>query len=255
MSEQLTIGEFRVFRDHLQEACGLYFAEDKYSWVARVVAARISELGIGCFSEYQRILTSSAGSRDELATLAVLLTVGETCFFRNRDHWRALAECVLPWILQRNAGTGHRRIRIWSAGCSTGEEAYTAGIVVSRSIPDLARWSIEIIATDRSPAAIAAAERAVYTEHSFRGVPADIKAEYFEKVDAGRYRPRADIRDMVRFQEMNLLDRTAMDRMCDVDVIFCRNVLIYFEAPDVERAMASFHRSLRSAWLPVPGSR
>ncbi len=246
MSERLNITEFRIFRDHLREACGLCFADDKCPRVAKVIGSRMSELGIGCFSEYQRMLTSSPGSRDELATLAALLTVGETHFFRNEDHWRALAECVLPWIRERNAATGQHRIRIWSAGCSTGEEAYTASIVLSRSLPDLARWSIEITGTDLSPAAIATAKRAVYTEHSFRGVPPEIKKEYFDPVEAGRYSPRADIRDMVRFQEMNLLDTTAMTQMCDVDVIFCRNVLIYFDASSSQRVMAHFHRSLRS---------
>ena len=246
MSERLNITEFRIFRDDLREACGLHFADDKYLRVAKVIGLRMSELGIGCFSEYQRVLTSSPGSKDELATLAALLTVGETHFFRNKDHWRAFAECVLPWILERNAATSQRRIRIWSAGCSTGEEAYTVGIVLSRSLPDLARWSVEIIGTDISPVAIAAAKRAVFTEHSFRGVPPEIKKEYFDPVEAGRYRPRADIRDMVRFQEMNLLDTTAMTQMCDVDVVFCRNVLIYFDASGSQRVMAHFHRSLRS---------
>ena len=144
-----------------------------------------------------------------------------------------------------NEAAGQRRIRMWSAGCSTGEEAYTMAILLSRSLPDRPCWSIEILGTDISPAAIATAGRAVYTENSFRGVPPDVKTQCFEHVDTGRYRPRADLRKMVRFQELNLLDASAMERMRNFDVIFCRNVLIYFDASAAQRVVAHFHDSLR----------
>ncbi len=245
MSERMNTAEFRMLRDFLRETCGLYFSDDKCGRAANIISSRMSEIGIESCSEYQRVLTSSPRCRTELAALADVLTVGETHFLRNKDHWRAFAECVVPWILERNAATGQHRLRIWSAGCSTGEEAYTAGIVLRQSLPNLARWSVEIIGTDLSPAAIAAARRAVYTENAFRGVPEEIREEYFDPVEEGRYRPRADIRDMVSFRELNLLDPQATDSMRDVDVVFCRNVLIYFDATGVERVMTHLHRSLR----------
>ncbi|MFQ5428721.1 MAG: CheR family methyltransferase [Phycisphaerae bacterium] len=245
MSKPLSITEFHVFRDYLRRTCGLYFTDDKYDRVAGTVGARMSELGMSAFSEYYDILASSPRSRDELSTLAARLTVGETHFFRNKQHWRAFSDCVLPWIVERNAENRRKCTRIWSAGCSTGEEAYTIAMVLRRSLPDSARWAVEIIATDLSPAAIAAAERALYTQNAFRGVSPGIKREYFEPADGGRWRLRADIRGMVRFREMNLLDEAATAQIGDVDVIFCRNVLIYFDAAGVRRVLSHFHRSLR----------
>ncbi len=246
MSERLTLSEFSLFRDHLRHSCGLNFTDDRFARVAKIVESRMSDLGVEGFVDYQRMLNWSRPIRGELATLADLLTVGETHFFRNRDHWRAFSEVVLPTITERNLTTRQYSIRIWSAGCSTGEEPYTAAIVLSRSLPNLARWSIEIIGTDLSPTAIANAKKAVYTENSFRGVPQDIKRDYFESMGSGLYRPRPAICDMVRFQEMNLLDTAAAAQLCDVDVIFCRNVLIYFDSSGIQAVLSHLHRSLRA---------
>jgi chemotaxis protein methyltransferase CheR len=242
--ERLNIAEFRVLSEYVQEVCGLRFADDKYAQVAEVIVARMSEWGFRCFSDYLRMLRSSPGGKDELTHLATLLTVGETYFFRNKEHWRAFEEFALPWLVQRSTATGRRQIRIWSAGCSTGEEAYTAGIVLRRSLPDLARWSVEIIGTDISLVAIAAARKAVYTQNSFRGVPPEVRRQYFEQVGGGRYRLSADVREMACFRKLNLLDGADMRRMREVDVIFCRNVLIYFNATSAGTVLAHFHRSL-----------
>ena len=242
--EPLGIAEFRVVREYLCGTCGLWFADDKCARVAEAVGSRMSTLGVRSFSQYHHMLTASPGGSDELASLAALVTVGETHFFRNKDQWLALEQCVLPWILEEKARAGRQRLRICSAGCSTGEEAYTVSIVLRECLTELAQWSIEIIGTDISPVAIAAARRAIYTENSFREVPQGIRERYFEPVDAGRCRPRADIRQMVRFQELNLLDARAVAEMRDVDIILCRNVLIYFDGPAVEAVLAHFHQSL-----------
>jgi len=205
----------------------------------------MSELGVQSFDEYQRLVTSPSSSGDELSALATKLTVGETYFFRNKDHWQAFEQCVVPWLVELNAATGRRRVRIWSAGCSTGEEPYTMAIVLGRSLPDPASWSIEIVGTDISPTAIARANKAVYTENSFRGVSPEVRSQYFESAGRDRYRLRGDIRNMVRFQQLNLLDAIAMARMRDFDVVFCRNVLIYFEPSAIQNVLTHFHRSLR----------
>ncbi|MCP4592019.1 MAG: hypothetical protein GY842_14890 [bacterium] len=245
MSTSLDITEFRVVREYLREACGLYFSNDKYAQVAAVVGTRMSELGIGGFEDYERLLSSSHGVRKELLTLAALLTTGETYFFRNKDHWRAFEECVLPWVVERAAPAAKPCLRIWSAGCSTGEEAYTVGMVLKKNLPDLKRWSIEILGTDINPVAVAAAERGIYTRNSFRGVPAEVKERYFEPVEGGCYRLCADIRDMVRFRKLNLLDAASVAQVRDVDVVFCRNVLIYFDASGISTVIKHLHRSLR----------
>ena len=245
MHEELNIAEFRAIGNRLRGICGLHFADDKFPRIAKIIGTRMSELSIQRYSDYEHMLAASPDDTGELTVLAALLTIGETHFLRNRQHWLAFEECVLPWIIERSEATGQRRIRIWSAGCSTGEEAYTIALSLHRSLADLASWSIEITGTDLNPAAIAGARESVYTEHSFRGVPPEIKEEYFETLENGLYSPRADLRAMVRFKEMNLLDSAATARMRDVDVIFCRNVLIYFDAQSVARVLEEFQRSLR----------
>jgi len=237
--------EFRTFRTYLRKACGLVFTDEKYPQVAEAVGSRMSELGVQSFDEYQRLVTSASSGSSELSALATKLTVGETYFFRNTEHWRAFEQCVVPWLVELNAATGRRRVRIWSAGCSTGEEAYTMAIALRRSLPDLANWSIEIVGTDISPAALATANEAVYTENSFRGVSQEIRSQYFGRAGRNRYRLRDDIRNMVRFQQLNLLDVTGMAPMRDFDVIFCRNVLIYFEPSAIQNVVMQFHHSLR----------
>ncbi len=237
--------DISTFRDYLNEVSGLYFENSKFSLLKKVISGRIEETGSAGFSEYYHRLTRSRQSKDELAVLGGILTVGETYFFRNRDHWNAFEECVMPWVITQCRAEGRHRIRIWSAGCATGEEPYTIAIAVSRCLPDRSRWAVEILGSDINPMAVAAARRGVYRENSFRGVPAFIRREYFEPVKEGGFRPRSYIRDMVSFQELNLLDARDMDRVCDVDVVFCRNVLIYFDAQSIETVMGHLHNALR----------
>jgi chemotaxis protein methyltransferase CheR len=253
MARHISIAEFRAFRDCLRQVCGLNLPDGKFPQVASIVGTRMVELGLDGFSDYRRLLSSSAQGPQELSALATLLTVGETYFYRNKDHWRALRECVLPWILERNEATPQRRIRLWSAGCSTGEEAYTMAMVLAQSCPGLRGVPIEIIGTDINPVAVDAARRALYTENSFRSVPAEVRQKYFEPAQHGLYRPRAEIRDTVRFQELNLLDQVAVSRMQQFDVVFCRNVLIYFDVKGRQTVFNHFHGSLKPGGYLVLG--
>jgi len=237
--------EFDAFRQYLRQVCGLNLPDDRLPRVSEIVCARMETLGLTRFQDYYCLLTSSKHGQDEFDAIATLVTTGETYFFRNADHWRALQDCVLPWILERNEAAPPRRIRLWSAGCSTGEEAYTMAMVLSNNRQTRRGVPCEIVGTDINPAAINAARRALYTEHAFRGVRPAIRQQYFESAGEGCYRPRDEIRSMVRFQVLNLLDTTDTPQLRDFDIVFCRNVLIYFDNAGKNTVIQCFHNRMR----------
>ncbi len=245
MSEPIRHADFHLFRQDLREACGLNLAHDRFPQVSGTIEARMAELGLSRFSDYRQRLNSRSHHREELRVLAKRLTVGETYFFRHGDHWQALKNCVLPWILGDTSAVPRQQLRLWSAGCSTGEEAYTMAMVLSEVRAQRPQISFEILGTDLNPDAVDAAQRALFSDNSFRGVPPEVRDQYFENASPGRYRPRADLRECVRFEELNLLDATATARLRDFDVVFCRNVLIYFDESGKETVFRHLHDSLR----------
>src|SRR5262249_44046280 len=162
------------------------------------------------------------------AALVAGLTVGETHFFRNEPQFAALESHVLPELIARHALD--RRLRVWSAGCATGEEAYSLAILLIRLLPDIAAWDVSVLATDVNEDALSRAREGVYGRWSFRGVPDHLPAEFFQ-ADGERLSVRADVRGLVRFERLNLVGDaypSAATGTVELDLILCRNVLIYF---------------------------
>ncbi|HET8627163.1 MAG TPA: protein-glutamate O-methyltransferase CheR, partial [Thermomicrobiales bacterium] len=201
----------------------------------------------------------AAGTRDDLLErLAARLTIGETHFFRVGPQIAALRDTVLPDLLGRRAA--ERRLRLWSAGCSTGEEPYTLAILLREQLPAPEAWAIDLLGTDVSHPALAAARRAVYGEWSFRDTPEAIRERYF--VREGRHWRLTDaVRRMVRFAHQNLAADGGPAPGSDFDLIACRNVTIYFSAETTQRLYRRFAAALApGGWLllgpsdPVPES-
>jgi chemotaxis protein methyltransferase CheR len=165
-------------------------------------------------------LIESHGGRAELELLLEALRVGETRFFRHRAHVAAMSETVIPWLRKRGGG----RVRAWSAGCATGEEAYTLAMVLAKELPT-EDWSLEVLATDISKLALDTAERRSYSESSLAKVPNSMREWAFGRADDGRFRIADHIASLVSFEERSLSDGRFPS---DVDIIWCRNVLIYF---------------------------
>lgn len=183
-------------------------------------------------------------SRQEI--LVSRLTVGETYFFRDRNAFDALESQILPPVIEARRNED-RRLRIWSAGCSTGEEAYSVAILLQRLIPDLHDWRITILATDLNSLSLSRALHGEYGEWSFRGTPKWFKDRYFQRTAAGRFRICDTIGKMVTFAPLNLATDTfpsMRNNTNAMDIIFCRNVLMYFSPEQAGKVVEKFRRSL-----------
>jgi chemotaxis protein methyltransferase CheR len=228
-----------AFRDAVSARVGLHFDDSKLDLLADVAAQRLEALGERAFDAY--VARLAAGDPDEIRALAERLTVGETYFFRNRADLDAFVHAVIPARME--ARGADRRLRVLSAGCSSGEEPYTVAMLV-RGVPALAGWDVRIHAVDVNPAAIARARAGRYGEWSLRQTSADARARFFHGVKGG-VRVADDVRTLVTFEERNLVEEDpAFWREGAFDVVFCRNVLMYF-APEVgRRIVARFSRVL-----------
>jgi chemotaxis protein methyltransferase CheR len=179
----------------------------------------------------------------EMQALANLITTNETYMFREYEQLEAFANCCLPEVLSAKQARGEQRLRIWSAGCSSGEEAYTLAMIVQDVFPQSQYWNCEIIATDIDENMLAHGRKARYWSRSVRDVPNPYLEKYLIE-DGDSYVVRPKTASLVRFAHLNLHDRMAMRAMRDFDFIFCRNVLIYFDDGSRKAAVDSFYNSL-----------
>jgi len=241
---QLSDEEFRLLRDLINSFCGIYFADEAAQVVARRLRDRLKSLGLSDFWQYYRYLRYHPDSQSELERAVDLLTTNETYFFREEYQLRAFANEVLPMLKQRAQSRGTRRLAIWSAGCSTGEEVYTLAILIMESgLFD--GWDVRVFGNDISRRVLSRARKAIYTESSFRATGPEY-ARYFIDVPEGRQvHPR--VRALCHFGHLNLLDHGRTAIVGRVDAIFCRNVLIYFDQESRRKVIETFYQRL------VPG--
>ena len=234
------LGEFVAAR------LGLSFPRPRLRDLERGIGSAAAELGFEDGAACVEWLLSSPLKRSHIETLAGHLTVGETYFFRDRKIFQTLEEAVLPELIQNRRKDG-KRIRIWSAGCSTGEEPYSIAILLSRMIPDLSGWTIPILATDINVGSLRKAAGGLYGRWSFRDVEPRIKEKFFDKKDGGRLEVLPGIRKMVTFSYLNLVEDTypsLFNNTTAMDIIFCRNVLMYLVPDLAMKVVQNFHRCL-----------
>lgn len=241
MAESVCLDDIERFRAALGRRLGLQFDEAKRGFLGEVLRRRLGRLGAAA-DAYLSGFDTTAIRQDECAALARELTVGETYFFRNREQFRALADIALPERMRANVAT--RTLRLLSAGCASGEEAYSLAITVRQSVA-AAGWDTLIRAVDINPAALEKAARARYSPWALRETPAAAQSRWFQA--SGRdLLLDPTIRCAVRFDERNLaVDDSELWRAGGFDIVFCRNVIMYF-APDQARAlMARIARALQ----------
>ncbi len=234
--------EIECFRSLVAERLGLYFEDGKLDFLADVLRQRMEDTGCHLFSAYQKHISSHAVERREVGALAEQLTVGETYFFRYAEHFQAFAEAVLPNRIQAR-GDDHR-LRILSAGCASGEEPYSLAILIREQFPELAAWDIQILGFDVNPLIVAKAKRARYSPWSLRETPDALRSRYFH--GHGRdFQLDEVVRSAVTFEERNLaLEDTLFWQSNAFDVVFCRNVTMYFTADVTRSVVARMARSL-----------
>jgi chemotaxis protein methyltransferase CheR len=234
------------FRDIIADRCGLYFKDHSLKNLEKVVKSRIEVNKFKVVDDYYKYIVSSEKKEEEIRELLNLLTINHTYFFRNQPHFKTLKEKVLPELIKRKlqefkGKEGEKPcLRIWSAGCSSGEEAYTIAMTVKEVIPDLDKWNIEISGTDASGFALEKARKAVYPESALRLVNDIYREKYFTKNDK-QYLLSNEIKQMVDFNYLNLIGQ---DFLLGFDIIFCRNVVIYFEIETTIEVLNKFYSSL-----------
>ncbi len=240
MSVVLQATDISRFRAAVSRRMGLLFEDDKLDYLAEVLRERLEAGGRGPADAYLDRL--SAGAHDEVRALARRLTIGETYFFRYYDHFRAFAEVVLPD--RARVQEDRRRLRILSAGCASGEEAYSLAILVREHLFSASSWDVQIRGIDINPSMIEKAALARYSAWSLRGTPPDVRERYFQ-AQGREFQLEDRVRASVSFEERNLLEEDAAFWQPDTfDVVFCRNVIMYF-APEVMRTVvARMTRSL-----------
>ncbi len=233
MSATVDRAEVERFRTLIGQNLGLQFEDDKLDTLSEVVRDRMDARGCSQFGAYEGQLQGQ-GRRDELRALAGRLTVGETYFFRYWDHFRAFAQVVLPERIA--ALRDRRRLHILSAGCASGEEAYSLAMLVRDHLPDREAWDVDILGIDVNPSMIERARRGRYTRWSLRETTAEAQDRNF-RADGSQFELDPAVRAMVTFEERNLVNDDAQFwRPGAFDVVFCRNVLMYFR-PAAMRAV------------------
>jgi chemotaxis protein methyltransferase CheR len=234
-------------RDLIYKVCGIFLPNNKMFFLQDRARRRLRELHIETFGGYYDILTTGADRTDETRSLLNEITVGETCFFRNQPQLSAVQKMIIPKIMQSKAKIGLPQLKIWSAGCSTGEEPYTLAIMLTEISGSVLRgWSWEIIATDLNDNSLNRAQQGLYDEYAVRNVETLLRTKYFRR-EGDRYQLSADIRKKVNFSRLNLQDESKLIFMRAVDIIFCANVLIYFDGASKRRTVQHFYNAL------VPG--
>jgi chemotaxis protein methyltransferase CheR len=228
--------EFRILRDLFEERVGISFGAESRFALERRLRERLAALEMSSFADYCEHLRYSPGADAEWEEAVDLCTTNETYFFREDYQLRSFQTEVLPLLAE--SAKSRRRLSIWSAGCSTGEEAYTIAILVheSRLFRD---WDVRVYGSDVSKRCVASARAGVYRASSFRAISPEIRKEYFVE-EADGVHVVEQIRSLCHFGQMNLLDVERVRLVGRADAVFCRNVLIYFAAPARKRVIDSF---------------
>ncbi len=239
VKQQLTHDEHRNFHDFLIQHSGLHFERRNIKVLERGLASRMSALRIALFSDYFAFLEENMEKRQELQKLLQLLTVGETFFFRYHAHFEALTLNVLPSIVKPAHG---KSIRIWSAGCSTGEEAYTLAITIIDTIPDWKTRDIKIYATDINSRSLRRAKEGVYNSWKIRVTQKHYLEKYFNRIGES-YIVKDEVKSLVEFTYFNLQAPLLLPAP-SFDIIFCRNVMIYFTTVTTKKVVEMFADAL-----------
>lgn len=244
---QLRADDYRLLRDLICTRLGVFFGPDARGQLERRLRARLLVRGLPSFGDYYQFLKYSPHAPEEWEEAAELLTTHETYFFREDYQLRAFRDELLPMFAARLAN--RRRLHVWSAGCSTGEEAYTIAMLIVESNL-FAGWDVRVYGSDVSKRCIATARRGLYGASSFRTTREVDKARWFSPqadTQPGLWSVAPQVRALCQFGQLNMLDDERTHLVGRSDAIFCRNVLIYFDGGSRKRVIDMFHERL------VPG--
>ncbi len=254
MTVKISDQQLSHFSEFVTARFGLHFPRKRCRDLARIIVFVTDDFGFTDAAACIQWLITAQLTRSQLDILAGRLTIGETYFFREQKSFDLLEARILPELIGSRRGK-EQRLRIWSAGCSTGEEAYSIAIMLQRMIADLPRWNVTILATDLNPGSLRKAVSGEYSDWSFRGLPRWVRERYFARNGEGRFEVAEPIRKMVTFAQLNLAEDqypSLTNNTNAMDVIFCRNVLMYFAPHQMAKVVENMHHSLvPGGWLIV----
>ena len=235
---------FIVLRDFIYSKTGIYFPVKKKYLLEGRLLKRLQVLKLGYFEDYVHLLKYGQQKENEFEFLCNMITINETFFFRNDAQIEAFQQKFVEEVIKAKMAYNNRTLRIWSAACSSGEEPYTIAMLYLENIrpkyPDL---GIEIVGTDINTAVLDMASKAEYNQYSIRTTPKLYLDKYFEQPN-GVYRLKQEVKELVRFEYLSLIDREKMRRMMHFDFIFCANVMIYFDEKSKIQVVGDLFNSL-----------
>jgi chemotaxis protein methyltransferase CheR len=231
-------------RDLIYQISGIFHSESKFYLVATRTRRRMSALGSRTFSDYFDELTVRPNRNAELRHLLNEITIGETYFFRSQPTIDAVSKIILPQLMALSSKQNFKKLKVWSAGCSTGEEAYTLSILfLEKFAQKFKDWAFEVIATDLNDSSVAKCREGVYAEYAVRNLSAPMREKYFTQ-EGALYRVKDEVRANVKCERLNLQDQSRMLFMKGFDLVFCCNVLIYFDGAAKKRTVEHFYNGL-----------
>ncbi len=241
----LSLRNFNVIRKLALEKAGITLADHKRNMVYRRLTRRVASLGFADFDDYCALLSGPEGE-GEMQHMINALTTNKTDFFRENHHFDHLAATAIPAMMNSGAAQA-KRLRIWSAGCSSGQEPYSIAMTLLRAVPDLDRFDARILATDIDTEILARAERGIYAAHELAAIPHGLRNVFFQAAPGhpNQFRALAALRGLVAFRPLNL--HNAWPMKGPFDAVFCRNVVIYFDKTAQTRLFDRFANIL------VPG--
>lgn len=237
--------EFRLLRDFVYQYCGLHFDLDSKYLLEKRLNKRLTAHRLSNFRDYYYLLRYSREKDQELAVVIDLLTTNETYFFREDFQLKTFTEEIIPELCKEKEQRGDRNLRIWSAGCSSGEEPYTIAMLLLER-PELLGWGISIVGTDICQEVLTKARQGLYGDNSFRATDDYFLKKYFHPCNEneGKWKIDDRVKQLVTISNLNLFDSRRVALLGEVDLVFCRNVIIYFDLDSKRTVIANLHDRL-----------
>jgi len=242
----LTDKEFKLFRELIYQHTGISLSEHKRALIYSRLGKRLRKLGLTRYLDYYNYILDADNDGSELVEMINAITTNKTSFFREEYHFNYLKEVLFPGIIQQENREYSKNLNIWSAGCSTGEEAYTIAMVLAEAFPEDSGWNLYLTASDIDTNVLEKAVEGIYPFENAEQIPKKLLLKYFHKGsgdNSGFIRASDKLRRMINFQKINLLG-DGWPHKRKFDIIFCRNVIIYFDKPTQQKLISRFQQYL-----------
>ncbi len=245
---KISDAEFAQLRDFIYDKTGISIPDKRKYLLENRLGTRLTELSLSSYKDYYDYLRLDPGRTKEMEALCERITTNETSFFRDIKQLTVFKDHILREVLEKQEQSGRKELNIWSAGCSSGEEPYTLAIMLHEVLGmGIIGWRIRITANDLSPAMLAKCRAGVYGDYALRTTPKGMLVKYFDAMGDGQYKIKPKVQKLVSFGPINLSDRAMVRRIPSSQIVFCRNVIIYFDDPMKKQVVGSFYDNL------VPG--